>query len=383
MAVLIIFQNGSVDDGFQFRKVMPEVHRFAAKSGRGFLFPTKGHSLAPVMSRMMASMLFPGDSNTMFSGPDWPRGYLTALGAGLAPDPSRTWAVLALTHLRRHQDRLVFVQGMTVPVAESETRALVESLRDPFADLGWTIHGMVGQEAILSTSMECPATVASLGDIGGRSLHQVLPSGAGAGRLLQLLTTGQLILARSGINQDRMARGSLTLNTPWIDGVGKGVVLSEQHQHVGTRGFCFSDDPVGTGLARMAGWKILGRTGEAPMAVDVSEQGAWPIDRIVQAARLGPVLVHCSVTSADHLRRIGHDSVLKLSAALAVARLGLLLLAEGLMGRYHENTEDPALIEWGYSQGRQLSSKQWFWNRRTWGEGPAMALKQGREFWLT
>ncbi|MBF0110363.1 MAG: hypothetical protein HQL76_14425 [Magnetococcales bacterium] len=380
MAVLIIFQNGSMDDAFQFRTVMPEVHRFAAKTGRGLLLPTKGS--APVMSWVMASMLFPEDSDTLFSGPDLPRGYLAALGTGLAPEPSQTWAVLSLTHLRRHQDRLVFVQGMPAPVDETEHQALVASLRAPFADLGWTIHGMAGREAILSTTMECPVTVASLDEVGGRSLLEVLPRGDKAGHLLQVLTTGQMILARARINQERVARGSLVLNTPWIHGIGTGVALSGRDNFAGTRGFYFGDDPVGGGLARMAGWKVMDPGGAQTTIGAVTPTNPWPTDMIVQAARSGPVLLQCSVTSADHLRRTGHETVRHLGDALAAARLGLLLLAEERMGR-HENTNDPASIEWGYSRGRQLSSRQWFWNRRTWGKGPTMAVEQGRELWLT
>ncbi|MBF0144709.1 MAG: hypothetical protein HQL84_03160 [Magnetococcales bacterium] len=382
MAVLVVLQKALMEHvGVRFGQEMPDVHRFAARTGCGITLPDDVPDLHSSMSGLLASLLFPGHTLRWDQG--WPRGYLVALGAGLNPDPSLTWASLALTHLQPHRDQLLFVHDPDVSISVRQIEEWVEALRIPYAELGWRIHGPVGREIVLSTAMECRVEVAPFASaIHGGSLQKLLPRGAGSGLLLALLTTGQLVLAREEVNRQRMARGLMSMNSPWIHGVGRGSDFFGHGRSAGDRGRFWSDDPVTAGLALQAGWTPLEwHATKDNQVMDDREDWLHLTRSVAQAARMGPVLVCCSKDATPHPGSCGHVFLDHLVFQLAADGQGLLVLAEEVL-------EDPGTggrekIFWGFSRGRQLVAKQRFWRRRTWGVGEPVSVETVRGLWLS
>lgn len=382
MSVLIVLDDLVAQGGAETCRFSPslfESHRFTKATGSGITVPSDDLMTRAPALFFLAATVFPGVVPLSCWEQRWPQGYLTALGLGLHPDPAVIWASVSLSHLRHLRDQLVFLHEAPPWITGSGAVALVDALRTPFADLGWAMHDPPGGERVLlSTPMACRAVVAPYETILGRSLHQVLPQGAGAGMLMQLLTTGQLVLAREEANRHREKQGLPALNTPWICGVGSGADFFDQvGAPVAMRGCFWCEDPEYSGLAHQAGWRPLDwETQKDNAVVDQNNELALGVARVVDAVGTGPVWIQFSPTTNQRLHHLLVDFIHPLATALAKTNAGLLLLARETQG-------EVAGYSWGYGRGRTLVSKRRFWHRRRWGQGDGLTMDLARALWLS
>ncbi|MBF0605317.1 MAG: hypothetical protein HQL07_16715 [Nitrospirae bacterium] len=382
MSVLIVLDDRVAQGGAESCRFTPslfESHRFTKVTGSGIIVPSDDPMIRAPVLFFWAATVFPGIVQSPCWEQRWPQGYLTALGLGLHPDPAVTWASVSLSHLRHLRDQLVFFHEAPPWIISPGAVALIDALRVPFADLGWAMHDSPGgAQVLLSTPMGCRAVVAPYETISGRSLHQVLPQGAGAGMLMQLLTTGQLVLAREEANRQREKQGLLALNTPWICGVGSGADFFDQAgAAVAVRGRFWCEDPEYSGLAHQAGWKPLDwETQKDNAVVDKNNELALGIARVVDAVGTGPVWIQFSPTTNQRLHHLLVDFIHPLATALAKTKAGLLILARETQG-------EVAGYSWGYGRGRTLVSKRRFWHRCRWGQGDGLTMDLARALWLS
>lgn len=374
MAVVVILHNNAAADGCTISQVMPGIYHLAAETGVDIQLPANMPRSTPVVMGWLAAMLAGGQPDAVRWHLGWPEGYLIALGSGLDCDPSLTWGVLSLSHLRQNRDQLVFDHNPEPWNTDNEAMEFLATLGPPFAELGWQVHAGDGTHMFLSTTQDCQVDVQAFQHIHGQSLQTVLPQGQGARMLLALMTTGQLVLARAETNNNRIKRGSKPMNTPWIHGVGRGDALFDQSQITPVSGSYWCADPVASGLSRYVGWTRLPWT-----KTQETNQGE-PWDDLAtlaaQAAASGPVLLQFSITNAPMLTHIGQHVIHPLVHLLGKVNQGLLVIAQ-------ETRKDRQNTPWGFGRGKQLLAKKRFWRPRTWGQGAVLTMERAWEYWLS
>lgn len=382
MAVLIVFHDVSKEDRFQFSQALSGIHRFSAAMGCQLeTQPGTSHHM-PAMAGLLVALLFPGEmEKKMDWNQGWPRAYLSAMGLGLDPNPSLTWACLALSHLHLDRDQLLFRHAPEPWYNNPGVDRLIAAIRLPFAEMGWQLHNPVQGQVFLTTNHNCRVDVAPFEKINGQSLHNVLPQGRGTEALVQLLTTGQLVLAREEANRNRTAQGLPPMNTPWIHGIGRGVdFFCTDHKKI--PGNYWFDSPEFSGLARQAGCVALTwKTKRDSVTMDDRDELARLAENIAQSATKGPVLVGFSITGINHLQDLNRDFIAPLLDHLANARQGLMVWAKEEFGPSRKTGAETVYC--GLSRPRQLLAKRRFWHRHSWGRDKNLSMAKIRELWLS
>ncbi|MEO5362682.1 MAG: hypothetical protein H7838_03545, partial [Magnetococcus sp. DMHC-8] len=215
-----------------------------------------------------------------------------------------------------------------------------------------------------AAGLEPPAVVRTtpLEQLGGRSLRDLSPVGPYANTLLQLLTTGQMLLARHPVNQVRRQAGRLPLNTPWIWGVDQG--LAEVPAGPAGRGCCWTADPVVAGLARANGC--------TPIWLDEQADLTPLVTSACRAMTTGRVLLHLAWPAVltrhglleerrHFLQRVNDQLLEPLTHQLAQTD-GNLMIA--LCAPSDSAAQaDGQVISWVSAAGSALVRRRRFWQR--------------------
>ncbi|MBF0422386.1 MAG: hypothetical protein HQL73_05280 [Magnetococcales bacterium] len=386
MAVVIVLQNEATGDGFTFSEVIPGCYSLAAETGPEVQIPEGMPCDLSAPVRWIAAVLFGEGQDPPRWHMGWTDGCLAAFGFEFEDASSHTWGVLSLTHLRRERDQLLFDSVLDPPDSPTSWTACVQAkelladLISPFAELGWRVHEAVQGMVLLSSSLDCQADLVPFNRIHGQSLQLVLPRGEGAGMILELLMTGQLLLARAEGNRYRSVQGLKPLNTPWIHGVGRGNDSWVVNQKVGRFGTYWCSDPVVAGLARRAGWtRLPWEAAKDDTGTAVMEQCNSLVELALGGAMTAPVLLQFAISSPRGLARIGQEIITPLAQSLGKEDRSLLLVTAETFGPEGQRPDQP--VYWGYGRGRQLLAKKRFWRQRHWGEGCTLTLNRSRELW--
>ncbi|MBF0294065.1 MAG: hypothetical protein HQL96_02665 [Magnetococcales bacterium] len=288
-------------------------------------------------------------------------GYLAALGMDLHPDPERTWACLSFAHLRQTRERLVFIDHETTRPRPDERELLTDSLASVLDEAGWSLHPTPDPQLwLLSTGRHLEVEIPPLAHLDGASLLDRQPTGADAMAIVTLVTHGQMALARHEVNGKRQRAGLPPLNTPWIWGVGRGVMEPPHTRQTGT---CWSREAAICGLARASGWSGHRLDGSS-----------W--ERVIETvlagrARIG--LLDCAGVTAREWNGLDAGLLAPLAAAMG-RRGGRLLIAGG--GEKDEG------VPWHGSRGWRLRIGNWLPPHHLAGGGPVSTIEELRESWL-
>ncbi|MBF0191836.1 MAG: hypothetical protein HQL99_11965 [Magnetococcales bacterium] len=309
-------------------------------------------------------------------------GYLTALGAGLDPDPDHLWALLDFVHLRQIRDRLIFATSGPALPSPAERVVLVQAMGDALKEAGWRLHPLpetLDGPLLISTPHPLVTHTIPLEELEGASFLDRQPSGPDGLALLALLTHGQMVLARHPLNRQRGLERQPPLNTPWIWGIGTGRVGGACPSVV-SGGVCVSSRPEWAGVARGAGFAVQ----LAPAVPDAAFFEAF-LTRVEQAEAVPGVLYLHAPTrllrSGGREERLawlkGLDDHLLAPLATRLAAGGgrVLVVGDGASGT-------PQGV-WARVQGRQLIARPWFWSRRVLGQGKSLDCHGLRSAWLT
>lgn len=380
---------------------LPIVHRLAAIGQTGQLSFTD-QSREPEEGSPYFDLFGYGMATEESEARDLPLGYLTALGRvdreGMKePDPTRTYGCLGFTHLYKKQNDLMFLSPERTGQTYEECRLLAESFLIDLQEEGWSIHDPnwdtipSWQTMPATIILSCAATSDSpiqvrtrpLASLEGDSLRQSQPTGPYAKRLIQLLTSGQLSLARHPLNVERHRTGRVPLNTPWIWGVGRGDErISLPAKSVS--GHCWTAHPVMAGLVRARGFQHL------PM--DESDNFSPLIAPILNALVAGPVLLHLHWPAflARHglmeerrafLQRLHEQLLVPLVQGMIPTKKSLLVSSSYTLTSEGRGENRP--VPWVVASGRVLSKKKMFWHRGVLGRGVSLPLDRFRTVWLS
>ncbi len=185
---------------------------------------------------------------------------LASQGCWLHADP---------VHLRPDRDRLLLFAGASLAVQGSEANALMLAFNAHFAEDGLELM-VTGSGRWYLRVREVPELRTwPLHRVHGRAVDAYLPTGPDARTWARWQNEAQMLFFQQPVNRAREAAGRPTIGGVWTWGGG---VLP---QVPGGPRLTVADDPLGVGLARASGCRVLGldeliRTAEGwpPAAID-------------------------------------------------------------------------------------------------------------------
>lgn len=147
-----------------------------------------------------------------------PAGPVSLLGVGGEPGGSY-WFRAAPVHLRPDRDRLLLIAGDRLRPRENEAQLLLHEFNALFQEDGLELVAQ-GGEWFLRAPGEPAIQTESLERVSGRYMDEHLPTGPQAWGWIAFLNEAQMLFHSSAVNQEREARGELSINGLWIWGGG-------------------------------------------------------------------------------------------------------------------------------------------------------------------
>lgn len=160
------------------------------------------------------------------------------------------WLCADPVHLRADISEVFLSDAGSLNISRAEADDLAALLRFHFAGAGWLLE---------VASPECwhlrvPAALAikthPLRDVIGGPIDKHLPSGAQGAHWRAIMNEVQMLFHAADVNHDRQQRGAAVINGLWVWGAG---TLSASPAPRARTDAVWSDDPMATGLGRLAG----------------------------------------------------------------------------------------------------------------------------------
>ncbi|MGN7610578.1 hypothetical protein ACQZV8_00670 [Magnetococcales bacterium HHB-1] len=318
---------------------------------------------------------------------DPPLGFLAAIGrqkiVRSSADYHALWARVVLTHWRRQRDKLHFVSPERTGQTVAEITQWVDALRATWLEEGWKIH-QIDDEILISSDLEFSVRLLAPTRLEGVDMGKVL-SDQTSMNIKQLLLSGQLLLARHPLNQQRTQSGQLAVNSPWIWGVGRGDTLSVCDFFLNHPFKLWTSDAVSAGWARLAGGDVgwLDKTEEDTVQDYLLEQIKNRSESVTLIHWQAPAILARHGLNPQReawLKRWDKHFLNPLTQWMAKEKQRLVV-AGGMV------TDDRGLAvddmsNWVMIDGDQLTKKQRFWHRQKWGQGLQWPIEEIRQKWL-
>ncbi len=150
-------------------------------------------------------------------------------------------------------------------ISTEEARELVQTLSRHLSDDGFEYYPGVGYRHLLvwRGGRDDVRTVPPH-DIQGQPIHEHLPSGEGAERLLHVITGSQILFKDHPVNRARREQGRKEANSVWLWGQGRRPCFQPYAERFGLSGAVVAAVDLIRGIGRLAGLKapkIPGATG--------------------------------------------------------------------------------------------------------------------------
>jgi len=199
---------------------------------------------------------------------------------------SEEWRIVASpVHLLADHTTLHFPPQHTVSLSGEESRALMMSCQDYFAEEGWQLDYGEANAWYLHVPHSTGITTTPLHDAVGKPLFEALPQGRDARLWRRWLNEAQMLFHGHAVNAERSSQGQPPINSLWFWGHGCLPALSvRRFNHV------YGGDRFVQGLARLSGapWSPLAaaeplseltmKDGPLLMVLDEAAQSRWDID---------------------------------------------------------------------------------------------------------
>lgn len=163
------------------------------------------------------------------------------------PQADELWLCADPVGLHFARDQMILTEPAALGLTQAETDALGEVLQDALKDVGDFVLA-TPQRGYLRLHAPSHASFSDLLDVAGRPVALFLPEGRDALRWGRIVNAVQIALHEHPVNRAREAAGQRLCNSLWFWGEG---TLGSAHARGPSR--VFSDNAVGTGLARLAG----------------------------------------------------------------------------------------------------------------------------------
>lgn len=157
------------------------------------------------------------------------------------------WLRADPVHLRPDQSRLVLFGGRMLNMQQHEADTIAKEFNALFGADGWHLETPHPERWYLRLPEDPHIRTYDLHEALGRHIDGFLPSGARGKQWHAVLNEIQMLLHSSAVNQARTVRGAPAINSVWLWGGGHVPhAVPRCWTHV------WSDEPVATGLARLA-----------------------------------------------------------------------------------------------------------------------------------
>jgi hypothetical protein len=141
---------------------------------------------------------------------------------GLAPVAGEVgWGLLTPTHWRVGREQVLLGDPAELQLDETESRALLQAVRELFESLGWALHWGAPLRWYAAHESLAGLATASLERVIGRPIDAWLPERLPGRQLRRLQSEVQMLLHTHPINASREARGALPVNSFWLSGTGR------------------------------------------------------------------------------------------------------------------------------------------------------------------
>ena len=139
---------------------------------------------------------------------------------GLAPAPGSGWGLLTPTHWHVGRDEVMLVDPASLALEEDEARTLFAVLSPLFEELDWHLHWATPTRWYVNHASLGELPTASIDRVIGRHVDLWLNEHPGTRLLRRLQSEAQMLLYVHPLNDARLARGALPVNSFWLGGTG-------------------------------------------------------------------------------------------------------------------------------------------------------------------
>ena len=179
-----------------------------------------------------------------------PAGAITAFAAGvngIGSPGDFCWLRADPVHLRIEPDRLSLIPSVGFGISRDEAEMFAATLNRHFGDR-LTIFPCWPDRWCLRSAGDIALDALAPVELAGREVDANLPRGPQAARWHTLLNETQMALHDHPVNREREQKGEAAVNSVWFWGAGQlpGAARGPWHS-------VNADDPLATGLARLAG----------------------------------------------------------------------------------------------------------------------------------
>jgi len=194
---------------------LPRLAKLLARMTPTRRFGTDEYSLSTPHERALADALgWQGDDGALPWAARW------AAAQGIATD-GLAWGMLSPTHWHVGSDHISLLDPATLNLSESESRQLLDAVRHLFESEGWRLEFGAPTRWYAAHPILDGLACASLDRVIGRNVDRWLPGQAQARLIRRLQNEVQMLLYHEPINNQREARGELSVNSFWLSGCGR------------------------------------------------------------------------------------------------------------------------------------------------------------------
>lgn len=155
---------------------------------------------------------------------------------GLEVGEGSAWGLLTPSHWQLGREQVSLVDPAALQLHEGPSRELLQSVRELFESLGWSLHWAAPLRWYARHESLGDVPTASLDRVIGRAIDAWLPARKAGAAIRRLQSEVQMLLHQHPINDQREAQGELPVNAFWLSGTGRartskpidGLVIDER-----------------------------------------------------------------------------------------------------------------------------------------------------------
>ena len=179
-----------------------------------------------------------------------------SMGVGLGPDDVAFR--LNLVTLQPHYGRLYMEDFSAGHISTAEARELILCLQEELGDGSFTFHpGISYRHLMVWHGGRDALTFTPPHDLTHQSIEGHLPKGEGAGELIRLTTSAQMLLNTHPVNLLREKDGKPTANSIWLWGHGRAPRMATLQEKFGLSGAVISAVDLIKGIGVYAGLDVI------------------------------------------------------------------------------------------------------------------------------
>jgi hypothetical protein len=161
--------------------------------------------------------------------------------------PEGFWLRADPVHLHADNKSLSLLDAGSFSLTQHDALALAACVRQSFNELGWELEVPVPTRWYVKTDSKSSIRTSELQEVTGQDIQKYMPEGEDAGIWHRLMNEIQMQLHNADINQLRVERGELAINSLWLWGTGSLPDLLERRWSR-----VYSDDNTTMGLSMLS-----------------------------------------------------------------------------------------------------------------------------------